>query len=260
MLLGVDGGTASAVWPPVSVDRLSAPKAVALAMRSFSAVTRWFHGMVAVVAIWTRDQVHALFLKIDIGNYALLGTFVLAIIGMQLVDQVALVAVEKLRWVRRLLSGQNDIEGDWVDIVVDPADPTRIAYAEYGRIRYCGGSYVNSGDQWTCDGKWVQNWATSGSNYQGRVLEYYYRTGVNMVGGFGVMIFTPNDSLPSDFICRYIDEEIGTVYLCRGQRLGTRMSKVSMADRKAAALKYAAEFDKAGLLDLSLLARKKVGP
>lgn len=226
-------------------------------MKSFNEISRWLHILVATLVVWSQSRVEAIFVKLEARNYALLGTLVLAIIGIQLSDRLVSIFIERTRWIRRLLSGQNDIEGDWVDIVVNTTEPHRIIYTEYSRVRYKKGEYVMSGDTWTVDGKWVGEFCTSGSNYQDRVFEYYYKTGLSRVGGFGVIIYSPNDSLPTESYCRYIDEEIGTPHVTRGQRISKKLSKVSMDDRKAIALKFARGFDESGLLDLEVFFGKK---
>ena len=219
-------------------------------MKSFDDISRWLHVLVATLVVWSHDRVESLFVKLDAKSYALLGTLTLAVIGMQLSDWLVEAAINKQRWVRRLLSGQNDIEGDWVDIVVDTAEPHTILYAEYCCIRYTDGRYKLSGETWTLAGRWSGDFSTSGGvTYRGRELAYYYKTAVDRVGGFGVIKFSPNDALPTDFVCRYVDKGIRTPHLARGRRLSTKLSKVPMDKRKEAALAFAHGFDEKGLLD-----------
>jgi hypothetical protein len=229
-------------------------------VKSFNEITRWLHILVATLVVWSENRVQTVFQKLGAPHLYLLGILVLALIGMQLSDWLTLGAIEHTRSIRRLLAGGNDIEGDWVNVVVNTADSHRILYSEYCRVRYTRGSYVLSGDTWSLDGKWVGSFHSNGSNYQGRELEYYYRTGISRVGGFGLIIYSPDDSVPSDFICRYIDEHLGAPHVARGQRLSNKLNKVSMDERKNAALEFARDFDKSGLLDLDAMFGNKPTP
>lgn len=220
-------------------------------MRSFTQINRWLHTVVATLAVWSQGFVHDVFTKLNAPNYWLVGTIFIVLVGIQVSDFLTNAAIDHARWFRRLLAGQDDIEGDWVNIVVNQSEPDKIIGAEYCRIRYRGGTFTLSGDTWSLDGKWKHNFLTSGSaTYQGRQLEYYYKTGINRVGGFGVILFSPDDALATDFICRYVDEGTKSPHATCGKRLNTRLRKIDLDDRRAAALKFAKEFDQKGLLDL----------
>jgi hypothetical protein len=220
-------------------------------MTSLNEITRWLHIIVATFAVWSQDYVQALFKKLNIGDFYLLGTIVLAVVGMQVADKVAITVIDRIQFVRMLLAGRDDIEGDWVNVIVNTANPKEIIGAEYTRIRYRDGQYTMSGDTWALDGKWIQDYATMGSSFRGRELEYYYKTGMHRVGGFGVMIFGPPDSLPTDFVCRYVDEGLPAPHVARGRRLTRRLRPVPQDTRRAHAIAFAESFEKDGLLHLS---------
>lgn len=222
-------------------------------MKSFNEITRWLHIIVATLVVYGGNSIQNLFKEINASHFYLFGILAIAIIGMQLSDALAIGAIEHTRIIRRWLAGKDDIEGDWVNVVINSADPTRIVYAEYCRMRYTKGSYVLSGDTWSLEGKWTGSFRSSGSNYQGRELEYYYKTGISRVGGFGLVVYSPEDSTPSDFICRYIDETLGAPHVARGQRLSFKLKKITMSDRKNAAVEFAQNFDKSNLLDLNAM-------
>ena len=219
-------------------------------MKSIDAVTRWLHIIVATLAVWSQDFVQRIFTRLSIGQYYLLGVVILAIIVIQAVDRLANWTINTFKWIRVFLAGKDDIEGDWVNIVVNTQDPTQIIAVEYCRIRYRGGQYVLTGDTWTMEGKWVSDFATEGSSFHGRELEYYYRTGVNRVGGFGIILFSPSDSLPTDFICRYVDEDVKAPHVTRGRRVSRRLRRVPQDDRKLAAMTFGETFEQRGLLSL----------
>lgn len=218
-------------------------------MKSLTQITRWLHTAVATLAMWSRDFVQELFRTLHIGDYWLVGIIFIALIGIQLSDFLLNSAVDRLRWVRRLFAGDDDIEGDWVSIVVDTSEVDKIIAAEYSRIRYRSGAFVFSGDAWSLDGKWKHNFCTIGSTHHNRQLEYHYKTGINRVGGFGVMIFLPDDSLAVTAICRYVDEGLKSPHATYSERLSTRLRKVSMKDRRVAALKFADGLSQENLLD-----------
>jgi hypothetical protein len=82
-----------------------------------------------------------------------------------------------------------------------------------------------------------------GASYSGRQLEFYYKTGIRRLGGFGVYLFSPDDSLPTDFMCRYIDEGTKSTSIARGHRVSMRLRKVDINQRCEAALEFARGFD-----------------
>lgn len=217
-------------------------------MPSLESISRWLHIVVATLAVLSQDYFQGVFKKLDAEHWFLVGPVALAIVGMLTADWLAELAIEKLRWVRRLLSGKDDIEGDWVNIVVDSAQPGMIIAAEYCRFRYTKGRYEASGDTWNLEGKWVSDFVSEASSFNGRELEFYYKQGIDRVGGYGVVRFGPADSLPSTFFCRYIDEQTRTPHITRGRRLSRNLSEVELEARRAAALEFAERFEKEGLL------------
>lgn len=96
------------------------------------------------------------------------GVVVTAFIAMQLVDKLSFRIIDKSRWIRRLVAGSEDIEGDWVDVIADPKEPTKKVSAEYLRIRFRNGQHVVSGEGWSLDGEWRGRFETKGGDYIGR--------------------------------------------------------------------------------------------
>jgi hypothetical protein len=120
---------------------------------------------------------------------------------------------------------------------------------EYCRFYYSDGQYVASGDQWTTDGKWIQGFMSEGSTFKGRELEFYYKTGVHRVGGYGVLLFSPPDTMPTDFLCRYVDEEVIAPHVTRGRRLSNALKPVDIDERRHQAVKFGQEFPSSGLFE-----------
>ena len=213
-------------------------------MRPISEVTRWLHVVVATLAVWALDRIRSIFDKLDLANYALLATVILAVIGMQVADRLAIGAIDRFRWIRRILSGRNDIEGDWVEVMGDSVNPAQIIRVSYSRIRFQGGRHVLSGDDWTIDGTWIGEYVTTGgANYAGRQLEYYYHIGILRSSGHGIILFSPNDSLPTEFMCKYLDEEAKSMFVAKGRRVATRLRRLDFNKRREAALAFANSFD-----------------
>jgi len=231
-------------------------------MNKLDTINRWLHILVATLIVWLQDRVQALFKEVALEDSYLLGIFAIATAVMGLTDKVVSAAVNNMRWLRRVIAGPSDIEGDWVSVDIDTADPTRIVGVEYTRIRFSKGQFVMSGETWTPEGKWGQAFMTEASNYnpQSRVFEYYYKQGINRVGGYGRITFLPHDSLPSHQICRYFDEEVGTPHVTRGRRVSMRFPKISYAECRAVALAFVKEFEEEGLLDPHFDARAAKGP
>jgi hypothetical protein len=229
-------------------------------MPACETITKWLHAVVATLAILSQNAFGVWFAKLDIKQYAIVGPAFLAIAGILLVDGLTTRALNRMRWLRRLLAGRDDIEGDWVNVVIDTSKPDKVIAVEYMRIYYANGQYVAAGDQWTTDGKWIQGFASEGSNYTGRAMEFYYKTGIHRVGGYGVLIFSPPATIPTDFICRYVDEEIMTPHVTRGVRLSNTLKTVPLEEKRLAAIKFGEEFGNSGLLELDRALRQTILP
>ncbi|MGH3841677.1 MAG: hypothetical protein ACRDS0_09585 [Pseudonocardiaceae bacterium] len=217
-------------------------------MKSYNEIIRWIHIVVTTLVVWSQNHIEEVFKKLDIANYALLGAIVLAVAGMQLFDWAAIGVIDQCRWIRRILSGRNDIEGDWVEVVIDPANPDKITRVEYCRIRFQQGKYILSGDSWTTEGRWVDNFVTTGgATYTGRELEYYYKAGIPRAAyGLGVIIFSPEDSPPTEFVCRYLGDDSKVMNSAKGRRISTRLRRVDSDKRRDAALNFLASIDQKG--------------
>ena len=118
-------------------------------MKSLSEVTRWLHVLAATLAIWSQARIEDIFKKLDFANYALVGTVIVAALGILIVDKLAIATIDEFRWLRRILSGKNDIEGDWVDVVAHGTDPCTVLKVEYSRyIQYKVDCRWYDGEEW----------------------------------------------------------------------------------------------------------------
>jgi len=210
-------------------------------MRDFKRLTEWVNPLVVTGAVLTSNYFKLLFAKLGADSWYLIGPVLLSVIGIKAADIATKAIVERVRPLRQLLAGENYIEGEWVNIVINAAKPENVIAAEFCTIRYRGGQYVVSGDTWSLDGAWMSNFSTEGSSYRGRELEYYYKTGVRKLGGFGIIKFTPEDSVPTEFICQYLDETSEKPHITYGEKSSGKFRKLSMGARRDLALKFVAD-------------------
>lgn len=220
-------------------------------MSNFQKVASWMQAIVASAALIFNDRFQSLFKTIGLARFYLVALILVTIVGMKLADEGGDYMIEHCRWLRRLLSGQDDIEGDWVNIAFGVEAPDQIKFVEFCRIWYREGHYIISGDSWTIEGAWVQEFSSANSTYKNRELTYTYRTGLNSVGGYGTIRFFPYDSLSSDFICRYQDDNSKTRHITRGRRLTASSRSLTIDERRDIALKFARDFKDKKLLAVS---------
>lgn len=208
-------------------------------MKRFRELATYAHAIVVPAAFLTGDFFTNLFKTARIGEgYALLGPTVLAFLGMKLSDIAVNWLVANLRTLRLLLAGEGDIEGDWVNIVVDESEPNRIKYVEYCRIRWTDDQYRISGDTWSVAGKWITDFYSGGSTFANHRLDYFYKTGADEVGGHGFIKFAPIDGLPSDFTCSFFDKTLQSPHFTRGTRIDRWFRSLSIESRRELALEY----------------------
>lgn len=206
--------------------------------------------IVASAAIVLNDHFQSLFKQANLLDYHLGGLILLTIVGMKLADQGANFLVDHLRFVRRLLAGEDDIEGYWVDVDINLDNPDQIRFVEFCKIWYRKGQYIISGDSWTVDGAWVQEFSSIGGIYENKTLIYAYRAAFTPVGGYGVITFSPHDSRPTDFMCRYQDDNSRTRHITRGRRIAAGSRNLSPDQRRELALEFAKQFEQQKLLSL----------
>lgn len=212
-------------------------------MKPLNEITRWLHILIITLAMWSQGRIEAVFKKLELTNFTLVGTVILATIGILLADRFTILMIDKSRRVRRLISGSNDIEGDWVGVVVDRTQPDVVIKAEYTRIRFQRGQHILSSDTWSMDGKWEGDFIAEGVSYSGRNFEFFFETGVDRAGGFGIRKFFPHDSIPTNWTGRFIDERWRTPFLTRGRRIDFRLRRVDLSKRRELALEFARNFD-----------------
>lgn len=220
-------------------------------MKRFREVSVWMQATVASAALLIKDQFELQFKGSKLEDYALIPLILATIVAMKFADQGANFMLDHLRWLRKALSGTDDIEGDWVNIVLDIERPDDIKYVEFCKIHFHDGQYVSSGDTWTLDGAWVQEFSSGALTYQDKESTYAYRTGLNSVGGYGTIRFSPYDAVPTDFIGRYQDDNSKRPHITRGRRLQLSARTLSVEERRQKAITFAQEFTAKKLLSVA---------
>lgn len=201
-------------------------------------------------AILTSTFFKEIFTKLQIEQFYLAGPILVAIVGMPAISFLVNTVIERWSWFRKWLAGRDDIEGEWVNIVVNTSKPTEIWAAEYCAIKYSDGEYVISGDTWSLNGTHLGSFWSAASRLESRKFEYYYKAqpseGAESTG-YGRVIFRPKDTTPSEFHCRYLDELTKVPHVTIGRKVASARTDMKdeadvMPIRKAAALDYARSF------------------
>lgn len=211
----------------------------------FGAVARFFEIVALVGAVVSEDIFQDWFESLELGTYERfywLGPAVLGVVGLSLSGRLAEVVLS-MRWLRSLLAGSDDIEGDWVNIVARPDDPTSLLGVEYCRIFYKRGRLRLTGETWNMDGQFTHSHSHANSSFSPPTLEYFYHSGnFDRVGGYGRMTFYPEDDRPTSFVCKYIDEETTGPIMTIGERVSTKQKKVPRQKRLQDAMDFADEY------------------
>lgn len=103
-------------------------------------------------------------------------------------------------WVRKLIIGKHDIEGWWVDVVVDPKNKQPMFGAVF-RIDYENDEYLISGQDFNPDGSIRGGFTSTQSMYDRYILNYRFDTHLMneprpSEGGTGILNFIRRGSAP----------------------------------------------------------------
>ncbi|HEV2817639.1 MAG TPA: hypothetical protein VGW40_10530 [Allosphingosinicella sp.] len=179
---------------------------------------------IVATAFLTQNLFQRKFEAAGIGGLYLIAPITLSVAGMVLADYLYDSVLEASRRLRRVLAGEHYIEGDWANVVICLDKPDTVESVEYCRIRYLDGQFCLTGDTYSTDGTWIGNFHSEGSMYndRSRELEYFYKVGIGRTGGYALIQFSPLDSAPTQFICRYFDESCVAPYLTVGKRVSKR--------------------------------------
>lgn len=205
-------------------------------MRDFLSLSQWTNPVVVTGAFLTNNIFNSLFTKVGVPEYHMVGPILLSVVGMIVADKVVGTIVERIRLFRRALAGIDYIEGEWINTVATRDNPKNILGVEFCVIRYSAGQYKVMGDTWDIDGRHLHNFSSEGSNYTGRELEYYYKTGLDKIGGYGKIIFSPIDQVATNFFCEFIDAETKEPYMTVGRKISGFFGNNDLESRRQKAL------------------------
>ena len=127
-------------------------------------------------------------------------------------DKLANVIVEKvplLSWsIRRALSGQAFIEGDWPLVVID-MDKQQLLYLGFLRVSFKAGQIYVSGDDWNPGGNHAQAFHSVQSLYRDHTLQYWYEQGASLhkpdMRGYTEIYFFPRDAYAERHAGKFLD-------------------------------------------------------
>ena len=163
-----------------------------------------FYAAVAALSYWVLQHLDQLQAYIaDYKAYALPAMLASLALLFRISDRLAKVTVEQIpllsRLLRKVLSGKDDIEGDWPLAVMDMTrlEPLYIGFLTIG---YRDGQYAVSGDDWHLDNEHAQEFGSVQSLYRNCVLQYWYEQGASLhrpdMRGYTEIYFFPRYGAP----------------------------------------------------------------
>ena len=182
-------------------------------MQYFQAVHSLVHAAIAA----------ALYLTIHYGldnprhkEAAVIGALAALPVSFRSSDKFASTLIEKIpgvsRWLRRVLSGKDYLEGDWPLVVVDANDGKPLLVGLLN-IEYKGGKLVVSGNDWNPDGTRALTFRSLQSQYENGLLQYFYEQGPDprqpTMRGYTEIYFFPTDAPPVRHAGEFLDKEHG---------------------------------------------------
>ncbi len=181
----------------------------------FRGVHSAIHAAVAGLSYWVLQHMELLQTYIaDYKKYAIPAVLAGLALLFRMSDTLAKVILEKiplLSWgLRRLLSGDDFIEGDWPLAVVD-MNKQELLYLGFLRIDFRNGQLYVYGDDWRPDGSHAHAFRSMQSLYRNRTLQYWYEQGASMhrpdMRGYTEIFFFPNDGLAERHAGKFLDPQ-----------------------------------------------------
>jgi hypothetical protein len=142
--------------------------------------------------------------------------------------------------IRRLLSGSDFVEGDW-PLVVMNADGVTPKYFGLMTITYKNGQLLIYGDDWNPDGSLAVKFRSQQSQYDARLLQYWYAQGANLnapaMFGYTRIYFFPDQGRIERQAGEFLDKEHSSQHFFAervnygwfGKRLKTKEEKFAAA-------------------------------
>jgi hypothetical protein len=112
------------------------------------------------------------------------------------------------RQLRRVLSGNDFIEGDWPLIVVD-MQTQRLLYLGFLNIDFHDGQLFVLGDDWNPDGTHAQSFQSVQALFRNRTLHYWYEQGQSLLApdmrGYTEVYFFPLQGMAKRHAGKFLD-------------------------------------------------------
>lgn len=130
-------------------------------------------------------------------------------------DELAIVLIEKVPVVsfllRRILAGEDFIEGDWPLVVVN--DKTgELVYLGFLTVSHEKGELRVDGVDWRPDGVMAHAFHSEQTRYSRRLLQYWYGQGVNnQMRGYTEIYFFPRKGRPQRHAGEFLDKQHASV-------------------------------------------------
>jgi hypothetical protein len=182
-------------------------------MQSFRSVNSAVHAAVAGLCLLVLQHLDELQTYIaDYKAYAIPAILGALAFLFRMSDAFAKALLESVpffsRTLRRLLSGKDDVEGDWPLVVVD-MEAQALLYFGFLRIDFRGGQLSVAGDDWRPDGLHAQAFRSMQALYRDHTLHYWYEQGASLhrpeMRGYTEVYFFPKGELAERHAGKFLD-------------------------------------------------------
>lgn len=156
------------------------------------------------------------------GLVAYFVAFVLFSIVFYWVDTLVDYALHRIRAVRKLVAGKENIEGDWISLAYEkiPDGKIRECFVGFLRIDFSDYHYLLSGTDWHLNGQISSSFGPSRVNFDGVELEF--RLQWNDAEGFGRIYMHNSSGKPVAFDGWFLDNKTQQKINLQGVRVHYR--------------------------------------
>ena len=169
---------------------------------------------------------------------------IVALFLIQQTDIISRMVLEKIpfvsRGLRKLLSGNDFIEGDWPLVVVDGKTGAPLYYG-FLSIEFRAGQLYVHGDDWALDGQLMHSFQSMQAQYSAGRLQYWYEQGADLncpdMRGYTEIYFFPRTGPRTHQAGEFLDKQHRNVrfYAIRHNYRFMERRLSSLKDKLAAA-------------------------
>ncbi len=224
-------------------------------MNYFRAVHSVVHAAVAGLCWWMVQHIGQIQTELqvwisfqdwikDYREYAIPAVFAGLVFLFRRSDALSTVIVEKIpgvsRALRRALSGNEFIEGDWPLVVVD-MEKLAPLYFGFLKIDFRDGQPSVRGDDWKTDGSHAHAFRSVQSLYHDNMLQYWYEQGQSLhqpdMRGYTEIFFFPRNALAERHAGKFLDSKHTSDirFYARRRRYGLFERRIAATEDKLAA-------------------------